>query len=74
VAEDNLVNQEIILELLESDGHTVRSVVDGEEVLLALGEEYFDLVMMIFRCRDLMRFRPPNAYAHYRLKLFKFRS
>jgi signal transduction histidine kinase/CheY-like chemotaxis protein len=46
VAEDNIVNQEVISDALQSDGHSVFCAVNGESALEALGKEEFDLVLM----------------------------
>jgi CheY-like chemotaxis protein len=49
VAEDNPVNQKLITKLLEDRGHTITSVQDGTEVLGALRDGAFDLVLMDVR-------------------------
>ncbi|HEX5804245.1 MAG TPA: ATP-binding protein [Azospira sp.] len=46
LAEDNLINQRLAVTLLERRGHQVRVCGNGEEVLQALAEESFDLVLM----------------------------
>ena len=46
VADDNVINQRMIRLLLESRGHDVTVVGDGQEVLEALGNGDFDLVLM----------------------------
>jgi signal transduction histidine kinase/CheY-like chemotaxis protein len=46
VAEDNQVNQHLILRLLEKRGHRVLMVSNGLEALDALAGETFDLVLM----------------------------
>lgn len=46
VVEDNEINQEIIVELLEQYGLTVRTVENGLEAVNLLKEESFDLVFM----------------------------
>ncbi len=46
VAEDNLVNQLLMQKLLQRRGHTVHAVSNGHEVLDALENEPFDLVLM----------------------------
>jgi signal transduction histidine kinase/ActR/RegA family two-component response regulator/HPt (histidine-containing phosphotransfer) domain-containing protein len=45
VAEDNAVNQKVIVRLLEKQGHEVQVVANGQDALAAL-EEAFDLVLM----------------------------
>ncbi len=45
VAEDNSVNRMVIGRILERKGHTHRLVENGEELLEALEEEKFDLVI-----------------------------
>jgi two-component system, sensor histidine kinase and response regulator len=46
VAEDNLVNQRLIVRLLEKRGHSVQVAVNGLEALQALNKARFDLVLM----------------------------
>jgi PAS domain S-box-containing protein len=46
VAEDNPVNQRLMVRLLEKRGHRVEVVVNGLEALQALDKERFDLVFM----------------------------
>jgi CheY-like chemotaxis protein len=45
LAEDNVVNQRVATRMLEREGHTVRVVGDGQQALLALAEERFDLLL-----------------------------
>jgi signal transduction histidine kinase/DNA-binding response OmpR family regulator len=46
VAEDNVVNQRLVVRLLEKRGHRVVLAVDGRQALEALSQESFDLVFM----------------------------
>ena len=46
VAEDNAVNRTVIMRMLERLGYAPEAVVDGAEVLAALSERRFDLVLM----------------------------
>src|SRR5260370_1565355 len=46
VAEDNAVNQRVIVGILERAGHRVRVVDDGEQALDVLENERFDVVIM----------------------------
>ncbi len=46
VAEDNAVNQHVILRMLEKLGYTPQIVGTGKEALLALEEDEYDLVLM----------------------------
>ncbi|HEV2424716.1 MAG TPA: response regulator [Terriglobia bacterium] len=46
VAEDNRVNQELVLELLRQRGHTATVAGDGSKALKALERESFDVVLM----------------------------
>jgi PAS domain S-box-containing protein len=45
-AEDNAVNQKVVLRMLERDGHRVTLANNGREALEALEAEPFDLVLM----------------------------
>jgi signal transduction histidine kinase/CheY-like chemotaxis protein len=46
IAEDNLVNQRLLVRLLEKQGHRLTTALNGQEALNALGEGRFDLVLM----------------------------
>ena len=46
LAEDGAVNQKVIVDLLEPRGHQVTAVNNGKEVLTALENETFDLILM----------------------------
>jgi two-component system sensor histidine kinase/response regulator len=46
IAEDNVVNQKVIIRMLEGAGHQIRLAQDGAEVLAVLGQERFDLILM----------------------------
>ncbi len=46
VAEDNRVNQQVIDRMLKSAGHTVTLVGDGEQALVALEANSFDVVLV----------------------------
>jgi two-component system sensor histidine kinase RpfC len=53
VAEDNKVNQRVIVGILERAGHKVRVVGDGEQALDALENERFDLIVMDLNMPEL---------------------
>ncbi len=46
VAEDNIVNQKILLKQLEKLGYEAHAVGNGREVLDAIGREHYDLILM----------------------------
>jgi PAS domain S-box-containing protein len=46
LAEDNVVNQKLVVRLLEKHGHSISVACDGEEALAALQRSTFDLVLM----------------------------
>ncbi len=46
LAEDNVVNQRLVVRLLEKRGHRVAVAANGLEALAALKKEHFDLVLM----------------------------
>ncbi len=46
VAEDNVVNQRLVVLMLEKQGHSVVVASDGRETVAAFEKERFDLVLM----------------------------
>jgi signal transduction histidine kinase/ligand-binding sensor domain-containing protein/DNA-binding response OmpR family regulator len=46
VAEDNAINQRVIVSMLEKRGHSVALATTGREVLELLEERHFDIVLM----------------------------
>ncbi len=46
VGEDNATNQKVIRKILEFVGHRVRVIGDGEQVLDALDQDHYDLMIM----------------------------
>jgi CheY-like chemotaxis protein len=53
LAEDNLVNQKLIVRLLEKRGHRVTVAPDGHAALAAVAREKFDLALMDVQMPDL---------------------
>ncbi|MEK7407108.1 MAG: response regulator, partial [Acidobacteriota bacterium] len=53
VAEDNAVNQLLVVRLLEKRGHSVEVAGDGRQALEALEREAFDLVLMDMQMPDM---------------------
>jgi CheY-like chemotaxis protein len=46
LAEDNLINQKMVVRILEKPGHNVKVVDNGQIALEMLAQEHFDLVFM----------------------------
>jgi signal transduction histidine kinase/DNA-binding response OmpR family regulator len=53
VAEDNAVNQRLIMRLLEKRGHHVKVAANGREALAVLEKSAFDLVLMDVQMPDM---------------------
>jgi signal transduction histidine kinase/DNA-binding response OmpR family regulator len=53
LAEDNAVNQTMVVRLLEKQGHTVVAVNNGREALAALARQRFDLALMDVQMPEL---------------------
>lgn len=53
VAEDNLVNQRLVLRMLEHAGHTAQLASSGREALQLLDSACFDLVLMDIQMPDM---------------------
>jgi PAS domain S-box-containing protein len=53
VAEDNRVNQRLVIHLLERFGHACRLATTGLEVLQAYAEESFDVILMDIQMPDM---------------------
>ena len=62
VAEDNAVNQRVIVGILERAGHRVRVVGDGEQALDVLENERFDVVIMDLNMPELGGLDAARAY------------
>jgi len=61
LAEDNSVNQELAVELLQMRGHFVRIAGNGNEVLTALEQESFDVILMDVQMPDMDGFQATAA-------------
>jgi two-component system, sensor histidine kinase and response regulator len=61
VAEDNLVNQRLIVRLLEKRGHRVAVAGNGQEALAAMEKESFDIVLMDVQMPDMDGFEATAA-------------
>ncbi len=46
VAEDNLINQKVVVRMLENAGHRVRIAFNGQEAVQQFREHHFDLILM----------------------------
>jgi CheY-like chemotaxis protein len=53
IAEDNPVNQKVLMRMLQKLGYTAQAVGNGREVLAALRRETFDVVFMDVEMPDL---------------------
>jgi two-component system, sensor histidine kinase and response regulator len=53
LAEDNIVNQRLVVRLLEKYGHTMIVASTGQEVLATLAQEPVDLVLMDVQMPDM---------------------
>jgi signal transduction histidine kinase/ActR/RegA family two-component response regulator len=61
VAEDNLVNQRLLLRLLEKRGHTVVVANNGTEALAAFRRDHFDIVLMDVQMPEMDGFAATQA-------------
>jgi signal transduction histidine kinase/ActR/RegA family two-component response regulator/HPt (histidine-containing phosphotransfer) domain-containing protein len=64
VAEDNPVNQHLVLRILEKHGHRARLVGTGREALAALEQADFDAVLMDVQMPDLDGFEAVAELRH----------
>ena len=62
VAEDNAVNQRVIVGILERVGHRVRVVGNGEQALDALENERYDVIIMDLNMPELGGLDAARAY------------
>ncbi|SPE39200.1 PAS domain S-box (fragment) [Candidatus Sulfopaludibacter sp. SbA3] len=46
LAEDNIINQKVVMRLLEKQGHSVEVTANGTEALAAMARSTFDLILM----------------------------
>ncbi len=61
LAEDNEVNQKIIVRMLANKGHKVTVAADGKEALASLDKEPFDLVLMDVQMPNMNGFEATAA-------------
>ena len=61
LAEDNPVNRQIVIDLLETRGHYVRYATNGLEVLQALDNDSFDLILMDVQMPEMDGFQAAAA-------------
>ncbi len=53
LAEDNIVNQKVARRMLEKQHHSVTVAANGQEVLLAMEQQSFDLILMDMQMPDM---------------------
>jgi signal transduction histidine kinase len=61
VAEDNPVNQKVLVRMLRQRGHMVDVVATGQQAVLAVMQHAYDAVLMDWRMPDLDGFQASNA-------------
>jgi CheY-like chemotaxis protein len=61
VAEDNAVNQRLVVRLLEKRGHRIEVAINGREALAALRKASFDLVLMDVQMPEMDGFEATAA-------------
>jgi signal transduction histidine kinase/DNA-binding response OmpR family regulator len=61
LAEDNLTNQRVALRILEKIGYRAEAVANGQEVLSALGRNFYDLILMDVQMPELDGFETTAA-------------
>jgi CheY-like chemotaxis protein/HPt (histidine-containing phosphotransfer) domain-containing protein len=61
VAEDNVVNQKLVVRLLEKQGHRAVVASNGQEALAALQKQAFDLILMDVQMPDMDGFETTTA-------------
>jgi signal transduction histidine kinase/DNA-binding response OmpR family regulator len=61
LAEDNIVNQKVVLRVLEREGHRVVVAGNGREALAALEREVFHLVLMDVQMPEMDGFEAASA-------------
>jgi two-component system, sensor histidine kinase and response regulator len=64
LAEDNLVNQKLLVRLLENRGHTVVVATNGRETLAALERERFDMLLMDVQMPEMDGIQTTAASRH----------
>jgi two-component system sensor histidine kinase/response regulator len=61
LAEDNPVNRQIVVELLQTRGHSVQLAANGLEVLQALDRDSFDVILMDVQMPEMDGFQTTAA-------------
>jgi two-component system sensor histidine kinase/response regulator len=61
LAEDNPMNRQIVVELLQTRGHSVKLAANGHEVLQALDRDSFDVILMDVQMPEMDGFETTAA-------------
>jgi two-component system sensor histidine kinase/response regulator len=64
LAEDNLVNQKVVISMLEKRGHSITVASDGRQALEARSKAAFDLVLMDVQMPEMDGFEAVAAIRH----------
>ena len=65
LAEDNVVNQRLVVRVLERRGHSVAVAADGRQAVEAVRAERFDLVLMDVQMPEIDGFEATTAIREY---------
>ena len=64
LAEDNRVNQQLVVRILEKEGHRVTVAADGREAVEAWNKEPFDVILMDVQMPEMTGFEATEAIRH----------
>ncbi len=70
VAEDNVVNQKVILHVLKKMGHQVNVVSNGNEAIKALSSSYYDLILMDIQMPEMDGFETTKHIRNARSSVY----
>ena len=68
IAEDNIINQKLLLSILQILGYTAQAVSDGNEVLKVVKQDKYDLILMDIQMPEMSGEETANQLSQLQLE------